>query len=74
MPKCPKCNKKLLHIRFYAKYMSQQEVYPGAGDGFTFYPEKPRCDCIERTYNCPDCGAVIGTTKEEAVKFFRENK
>ncbi|MDD5511785.1 MAG: hypothetical protein PHI12_13380 [Dehalococcoidales bacterium] len=71
MPKCPKCGVDLKRLRFHATYTSQQEVYPNTSDGFLFYPEKPRCDCQQRTYNCPECGEVIGTTKEEALKFFR---
>ncbi len=70
MPKCPSCGAILNRLRFHAVYTSQQEAYPSRS-GLLFYPDKPRCDCQQSTYDCPECGHVIGTTKDEALKFFR---
>ena len=73
MPKCPKCGKEIDYLVDYSPAWQKYEMrIDKNGDAhYEFVDDSLPIDTIDDEYECPECGEVLFTDEEEAVKFLR---
>ena len=69
MPKCPKCGKEIDYLR---EFMSEEFKLTVDENGYVHY-DLVDASVLNRgdEYKCPECGEVLFTDEEEAVKFLK---
>jgi len=73
MPKCPKCGKEIDYLRdFSPVWQEYKMIIDENGDAhYEFVDDSLPIDTIDDEYECPECGEVLFTDEEEAVKFLK---
>ena len=72
MAKCPKCKGELSSLFMYEKRIVSFDFWLRPKDGSCVYDEMNYSDDGEdQEYVCPECGGIITTTEEEAIKVLK---
>jgi hypothetical protein len=69
MPRCPVCGSEIHYLYNFSEEWRKYKVWLN-GDNLE-YEEINEVYVIEEEYVCPECGAVIATTEEDAKKFLK---
>ena len=72
MPKCPKCGKEIVYLRDFSPVWQEYRITVDE-NGDVHYEFIDNSDPMDTgdEYECPECGEVLFTDEEEAVKFLR---
>lgn len=72
MPECPKCGKNIDTLTAIERKTTTSVFYPESlFDGKPDYGVTS-IEVTEESWNCPECGEILFSTEEEAMKFFEK--
>jgi len=72
MPKCPKCGKEIDYLRDFSPVWQEYKLtIDKNGDADYEFVDNTTSMDFGDIYECPECGEVLFTDEEEAVKFLR---
>jgi hypothetical protein len=71
MAKCPKCGKEIEELLYYAYELNHAHAFVGEG-GLEYHNWDTLPDVRgDPDYECPECGAVLAHSEEEAERFLK---
>lgn len=75
MPKCPECGKEIDElVNFDRGSMEYRCYYDTHWMNMEYDSSGFISDEGEQSYECPECGAELFTTEDEAIEFFKRKK